>query len=323
MNPNIVNELTVVAGVAGYAAGLVADELAVRRAAKLDTEMNEAWAIAADATDESEPRMRRLASRVGNLAVTPLALAGSVALALNMYAWVPEASADEQSPPTLEVVVDHSGATGLAIGGEPVVNQINKVVSQFVKVDNLKVEAIVSSSGTETAMRINKVATSEPFGVADLPAAMNLALSRASELAPVQANGESQASAGVLLITNGNSAGKTKSVVTKAQQNQVEAGVTTPIFVVNVEGAKASQAVTDDLKAIAKKTGASYWAADTDNLASVAKDVRETIVNDTNNDSNGSDKTPVKILGIVGVLGIGSLFRSRRNMPFGRGLKGV
>jgi len=245
---------------------------------------------------------------------------GGVLLAVNAYAWAPESTDAEQSPPTLEIVIDHSGATGLAIGDKPVVSQINSIVSQFVDVDNLKVEAIVSSAGTETPMRIKKVSSSEPFGVADLPSAMDMALSRASELAPVQENGESKASAGVLLITNGNTGGKPKAVLAKAKQNLHESGVTTPIFVVNVEGSKASRTVTEDLKTIAEKTGAQYWAADIDNLSSVAEDVRKTVIADTGKEDSGSDKLPLRILGGVGVLGLGNLYRKRRNMPFGTGI---
>lgn len=327
MNPEMVNEVTALAGVAGYVAGMVADQVAVRRAARQAIPLTETWdlALADDENQTAEPsRTAQAARRTGRVLFAELALVGGIAAGLNAYAWAPESTAVEQAPPTLEIVVDHSGATGLALQGDtkPVVAEVNQVVNEFSGVSNVKAEAIVASSGTQLSMKVDKVVSNQPFGNADMASATSLALSRAAETQPVSADGTLKPNAGVLIITNGNEVGKTQAVVKQATQQYGPASVKTPVFVVNVEGAKAGEQVAHDLQALATQTGAQYWSADKDNLDSVAKAVRSTIISSEVKSAGGPDKAPLKLLGGLTVLAaIGSFIR-RGNKPFGRGVKG-
>jgi len=319
MNPNMVNDVTMIAGAAGYALGAAADQIAVWRAGRNTAVLSDTLNQALGAETARKSNAGR---RIGAALVSPLALGVGLAAAMNTYAWTPASEAAQSTPPMLEVVVDHSGATGLDIGGKPVISEIDQVVNQFTNAKGMNVEAIVASSGSLKTVQIDKVAGSIASGPADMPSATSLALSRAAEVPPANDGKKFKANAGVLVITNGNAIGSSKAVARQAEQQYGASKVATPVFIVNVEGDKAGEDVTSELQKIASETGANYWSADKGNLDKVAEDVRSTIEDAEVKSVNGPDKTPIKWLGGLAGLAAVSIFMRRSSMPFGRGVKG-
>lgn len=318
MNPEIVRDITVAGSVIGLGVGMAAEQFAIRRSAKNVTALSETWGLEdqeADSTVPEQSRLRAAAQSIGR-AVGPLALTACVAGGLNAYAYAPENNSVQQAAPTLEVVVDHSGATALALEGTPVVNEINQVVKQFKGIARFKTEAIVAGSGTTTTMKLEKVADVQPFGQSDLASATSLALSRAAQVTPSREGAGYKPNAGVLIITNGNGVGNAKSIAALASQEYAGKTVKTPVSVVNVEGGKASPAVTESLKTVAAKTGGKYWSAEQGNLDQVAKAVRAKIESGAIETGGSPDKLPLKVLGGLVVAAAVETFRRRETMPF-------
>lgn len=310
--------MTGVAGVVGYAAGQVLDNLAVERAARAHESVNQSWDLALANTNVVLPRAS-LAQRTGRRVVAPLAIVLGVGTGLSADAWMPNSAPTFSSVPHLELVVDHSGATGLPVNGSPVTGEINTVVNQFSATHKISTEALVATNGTVVPLRVDQVSANRAFGEAKLADATEQALDRTAEVTPVLGDQGEKRDAAILVITNGNPIGQTAQVVaaTKQQHN-------TPIFVVNVEGAGAEAATTQSLEAIAQQTGGQYWDAHQSNLSEVSKAVEKTVVATETDDNNGnSDKNVLKVLGALLLVGAEEIFRRRRGMPYDRNAQGV
>lgn len=322
MTPESLNTIAVAATAAGYVSGQIAEQIAIRRAAEKRQPANETWQLAAEAmaTDEITETRTEILRRGARRVVAPLALAGASVCLVNTLAWAPASTAIEQTPATLEIVVDHSGATNIAIEGEPVVMQINKVVAEFDD-SKLTTNVTVARSGTQKTVPISEVSQDLPFGDANMQEATSLALSRTAKVMPVSEGDKLKRNAGVLVITNGNTIGDPLTVVTEAV-SQYGGELKTPVFIVNVEGDKAGPQITEDLQMIAKASDAKYWDAEKSNLQTVVSDVRETITAREVSTKAKENRLPLRGAGILVFATAAAYFASRGLTPFGKGIKG-
>ena len=126
---------------AGYVAGQVEEYRTQRKRDSLGDTVTEAGTVAIEAyeaSDESQrvapPKKSFLTRIAGNKALKPLALIGAGAAGLGAYAYTQQPETlYSQNTPKLEIVVDHSGATQLGLGGEPAVNHINELATRIYK----------------------------------------------------------------------------------------------------------------------------------------------------------------------------------------------
>lgn len=261
--------------VAGAGAGWLAERRAIHNAQvnaqRIELEaatsaIAQSQEAAKAAGNESVPsRGYRFRQWIGRNAMAPLTMlvAGAAGMAAYAYARDPQVVVPPTQP-KLEMVVDHSGATSLALDGTPSVVEVNKLAREVTD-QNIQGEALVAGNGKVQAMPIKKVGKNTPFGPAPLEQATSLALDKSTANAVKGQNS-------VLVITNGNSVGDTKKLAAKAEHNQ------TPVFVVNVEGAnKTPHDLKGDLQSLAKGTGGQYWDANKGNLTEVADSVQATL----------------------------------------------
>lgn len=292
--------ITIAATAVGYVAGQVFETNAVHRVAQARERL---VAIGGDEFASSDDS--RTTSFLGRAVVrglVPLALVAGVASGAEVYGWLPGELHHPQAA-TLEIAVDHSGATSLDLGGKPPVDQINGIVDKLIG-DNLRSEAIVAGSSQIHVVRPTDVKRMQPFGDAPLEQAVTLGLDKAVETA----TSRQQRANGVLIITNGNSIGHTAALTAKAREQH------TPVFVVNVENnGKTAAATARSLQSIAKQTGGKYWEANSGTADKVAKSVEAALVPQ-------DSRTPVpnrnlfKAWGLLAGVGAVEIFRRRKNM---------
>lgn len=322
------NELAIASGAATYVVGLGADYLATKRAAsETEAPVGLYDELFLDETvSQQTAGHASLAQNVGKYAarhLLPLSL--GLAAGLNVYAWTPDTQPVKEIQPTVELVVDHSGATAFeASDKKTLVSKVDAVVGQFVDNKSFKTQAIVASSGNEVLMNTTNVASSEPFGPADLGAATGLALNTAGEVQSKHIDRSGKPSAAVLVVTNGNDIGTPKGVLGESTQKIGATRVNTPVFVFNV--AEKTNPVTEkNLRAIAKNTNATYWNGASKDLKEIPTVVEKKLANSkaTEQQANQQSKLAPKILGGVALLGVGAAYLSRRQRLFGRGLDGL
>jgi len=302
------------AAAAGYAAGIVADQIAVRMAARTETAALPIWEQAADGV---EPQSRSFAYRAGHFAVTrllaPTALVLGAASGIETAAWVPGTTQDP-SQPTVELLVDHSGATAHNLQHKPVIKQINTIAGQFNSPTS-NIKATTASAGEFREMSISEVANDPATGPAPLPDALTNVLSKLSSADRATATSKA-GERSVVVITNGNAVGNPTAVAHAAQTAY------THVYVVNVE-AKQQQnpQITNELMTIAKQTKGQYWEADQANAKNIADQVQATVTPNQRRDDNPY-RVPLAALGGMGALGAAGFFARRKKYTFGRGVKG-
>jgi hypothetical protein len=310
--------IPVAATAAGLAAGAWADRKAINRAAEERQALAEVWSLD-DEQPEATPRTNRI-RRAGRY-VTALAVSAGLAAGLSAEAWVPlHEHADQQTPPALEVVVDHSGATALSLNGnQPVDSEINSVVKQLGGIEDVNAEAWLAGSGEAKPMTLEQATRAPAFGDAPLEQAMQSALGRAG-FAAAKRQSPGQHDASVVVITNGNNIGQPRAVAKEAKLKG-----NAPVFVVNVEGTDGKTA--QDLQKIAEQTHGKYWDVRQDNLNSVAGDVKKTITASQHQPEakpavTDGTRTMLRVLSILSLIGVGIGYRQRGKSPFNRNMRG-
>lgn len=288
MNPEIISLTS--AGLT-YGAVWYADKRAISRAAgNTNTFESE---VTGQAIEEAAARRQAFTQSLGRKAVKPLACLAAATAGFGVFAATEQSDTEYLAPkPKIEVVVDHSGATGLSFGDRiPANEQINTIAGQFIDEDT-KGEALIASGGNIRSTAIANIPKYEPFGGAPLRQATKLALDKSQN-------------SNVLVITNGNSVGNTEALIKKAKRKDVK------VFVANIE---ADSQATTELKAekqLAEATGAKFWTVKQDNFDNVAKSVGDTI-SPANPESGGSSKWPLGLFAVLGIGGAIGLLRQKR-----------
>ncbi|HTB48939.1 MAG TPA: hypothetical protein VK712_02555 [Verrucomicrobiae bacterium] len=309
MTPEII---TVAASAASFGAGLAAEHRAVNQAAQKQARLLEAVGPALHEEDvvATMPRREQLTRWASRNLLAPLALTAALAGGLEAAGWVSN-SLHANQPPALEVVVDRSGATALALDGKPVIGQIDGLVTQLHGLQHVTAQAEVASfGGVSQPEPLKDVKATQATGDAPLGEATGIALGRAGL-------GASKHDAAVVVLTNGNSIGSPKDIASQ----EAKAHESTPIFIVNVEGAGSS--ATSDLRAIAQETGGRYWDAHNSSVKTIAQDVQSSL-------SAGHQEKPVeqpanwtdRIFGGIALLAAAGYYRRRRSYALGKGPKG-
>lgn len=275
---------------AGALAGSAADMLAQHQHAQ---DQEALTGVLGDIAHDQpkEPIMSRI-RRAGG---ATLLIAGATVGALNGLAWQPEAS--QSLPPTLGVVVDHSGAVQ---ANDEVLQSVNGIAEVF---DNKSFDATayVAVGGEVLPMQPSKVSGSAPFGEAPLSQAMTTAFGENQKERERTGNANKT---GIVAIVNGNEIGAPDAVIAtaKAQGN-------TAIFAVNVEG-DANPTAVQDLQRIAKETGGAYFDVQSDNTKKMAGKVQDTLEKNQFMQDQ-PNRWPLKIF--AGALGVGTIFTAFRN----------
>lgn len=311
MSPEVLSQ---VAAVAGGTVGWYAEQRAIKNAVinaeRIELEAATAAVSETQAAVDTEPsRGFRVRQWIGRNAMAPLTMlvAGAAGMAAYAYKQEPQVILPPTQP-KLEMVVDHSGATNLALDGTRSVVEVNSLANQIAGKD-IQGEALVAGNGTVGRMPIRKVSQNRPFGPAPLEQATSLALETSTANA---AKGQNS----VLVITNGNSVGDTAKLTRQAKRDE------TPVFVVNVESAsQTSHGLKAELKGLAKDTGGQYWDANKGNLSEVADNVQATL-SPAETKKNESPKWPIIEFGaMLAIAGVG-FFRRRSEYATLKDFKG-
>ncbi len=285
---------------AGAVAGGVTDMMARRSLAK-DQE-----ALAAVLGDIVETEQHEsMTSRVRRIGGATLVVAGATVGMLNGLVWQTEA--DQSLPPTLGVIVDHSGAVQ---ANDEVLSSVNSMTSMFDS-DAFDATAYVAANGEVNPMKPNKVVDSEPFGDAPLEQAMTTAFGQNQKEREQTGNNNKT---GIVAIVNGNQIGAPDAVIATAKTQQ------TAVFIANVEG-KADPVVVQDLKRIAKETGGAYFDVPAEKTDEMKDKVADTLEKKAFKQDQPS-RWPLRT--VAGVLGVGTFiqgYRNRRKEPTYRNVK--
>lgn len=291
-SPEVVSQF---AAIAGYSVGLFAEYHAQRSAIKNAEALQlEAATGAIEASDTQEQRHGRLRQAIGRYAAAPMAVIGFGAAGLFTYSMTQEKEVVYPPvQPKLEMVVDKSGATKLALGDTPSSVQIDEIVKTFIINKNIEVEALVASRGSVKSLPISKVESVSPFGDAPLEQASTLALDKAGDK-----------SGTALIITNGNELGDTQELTKEAVANEI------PVFIINVEGQNPSSNNLIDEQRLAKISGGEYLDANEQNYNEVAASVKKTLM-EAETKTNSPSQWPNIEFAAVLLMGLAGLYRRR------------
>jgi len=303
MTPEII---TVAGASAAYGIGLIAEHRAVSHAADVQVRLLEAAGPALRQETMAAPLSRReqLTHWASRNLLAPLALTAAVAGGLEASAWT-TGTIQTKTLSALEVVVDRSGATNLSAHGQPVVGEINDIVSQLQGIKHATAKAEVAQYGGVAQKNLDQVKTIPAVGDAPLPEATGTALDNA---APKGA---------VVVVTYGNSVGTPDAVLSKEPKTKSKV----PVFIVNVE--KAGSPHTAELRAVAHKTGGQYWDASRSNVTQVTQAVQGA-VSATHHEKpveQPADWTD-RILGGFALAAAIGYYRKRKSYTLGKGPKG-
>lgn len=203
----------------------------------------------------------------------------------------------KEAPTALTIVADHSYVTQQ----DNSVRKINALVASVAD-GKVKASVLVAHNASYSAIKSDELDQDQPFGPPSLKETTQVALNNANS----QATGE-KASAGVLVVTDGNSVGSVKSV-TKEARSQGDV----PILIANVGDANGS--IVQSLKDIAKATKGEYWDA-SKQPSGAAERIKDRIkphaILEQTTDSG--DKNKFKIIGVVSLLLGGLQFRRRKS----------
>jgi len=317
MSPEIVAGI---AGVAGYVSGIAIEQHAIRQVAKNQANLTGATGLALDLDSSMHPVSLR--QKTVRTLLAPLILTAGMASATEAYANAP-GDLIQQTPAVLEVIVDHSGATGLNLDGKPTVTTINTLATQLTT-NKINGEALVAGSGQVTIVKSEKISGDRPFGAAPLDQALTIALGKAQLAAKPATGTESKRTSGVVLITNGNSVVGTPGLTAKTnQQTAPTYEQQTPVYVVNVERSSlANQATNQALKQIADKTHGKYWNANETNASTITDNVMASLRPEESRRAPIPNRNLFRILGAIGLAAVAGQYVGRKNKTIGRGAKG-
>lgn len=294
--------LPYVAAVAGAAGGIAVESIAARRHNRDEQALTDVIGV----TSEQQPResLGRKAKRIG---AATLLYTGAVVGMLNGVAW--QADSEEVVPPTLSVVVDHSGALA---SEESVLSTVDKTVAIFAS-DEFDATAHVASNGRSKSMEPDEVSNDEPFGPAPLSQAMQNAF---GEIQKVDSESASRVKnkAAIFAVVNGNDTGNAADIIATAKSLEV------PIFIANVEGesdrkGESDPAIADELKDIAKQTKGEYFDVSKDNAEEMASKITDTL-EENELDLDKPNKLPMRVVaGTLSAAALAWAFVNRRKEP--------
>ena len=298
----------------GYAIGLGIDQYAVKKAAVDKTPLIVDWALDSSDSVKLASTKREQASRLFRRVTPGVALGLGLMATTGVAAFVPIES-NTFKPAAIEVVIDHSGATGLNIGGEaPVLPYINKLADSFTSSNTVNSEAFVASFNGVTETKVSNVSSLSVSGFAPLEAAVSNALEQTALIK----NGNKSNGAAVVVLTNGNNIGNPQTI-----KSESLAQGKTPVYVVNVEGANTtSPQLVSEFKSIASETNAKYWSANETNTNEVVKEIENTLSPEhRSNKANPYQDFLLFISGVAGLSGFRA-YRSRRQGLLQRNIEG-
>jgi hypothetical protein len=297
-----------------YVAGLGLDHLAVKRATVDKAPLVDAWALDETQTVSFKPTKREEIARKFNKFTPGVALALGLTASSAVAAFAPLESASIK-PASIEVVVDHSGATGLSIDGSaPVLPTINKLASAFVSSHVINSEAFVASFNSVTEAKVSNVNSMTVSGYAPLEAA----LSNAFERTALIKNGNKSKDAAVVVITNGNTIGSSQAINAESKKQG-----NTPVYIVNVEGSKTtSPQDVSEFKTISKETHAKFWAANETNVNTVVSEVEKALTPEHKISQMNPDKDLLVFGSLISLLIAFKAFTSKRRGLLQRNIEG-
>jgi len=294
-----------VVGLASYAFGVKVDNIANRKANADRQALIEEWGLD---KAQSEPSRIERSVRTFDKYASYVALSLGVTAFLTTAIFVPIKESKDIKPAAIEVVVDHSGATGLKIGdAKPLAPEIDQIANDFVSNSHIVSNAFVASFSSVTETNVSKVDSMTPSGDAPLDTALENALN----VTGLDEQGKKTKSAAVVVITNGNYIGSPSAVISESKAQGY-----TPVYVVNVEGAQAtSSQYISDYKQIVSGTKAkhAYWNANSQNINTVAAEVENTLTPAVHEQSKSNPNQDLFIIGaLFSGLAFVQAFRSRR-----------
>lgn len=295
-----VEYLPEIAAGAGLLVGAGLEAVAQRNMSRNRESLANEWGEDVVGTPETKKRTKIIGRVVG-----PLAVLTSAVAAFNGAAWQPAEGA-ETAPPHVEVVIDHSGATG--IGDRPI-ESINDIALELVDED-IDTSAVVASSGVERIMPLDEIIQNQPFGDARMDRAAATAIDRSTEIQREIIGSETERSIGIVAITNGNTLGDPQHVIERAEESNI------PIFVVNVEGKDAPANVASELESIAEGTDGKYFEAEAANAEEIAQEVDDVLEDRLIDDDDEKNRWIGRVVAGALALTIPSVYRKRKNMTF-------
>lgn len=252
---------------AGVAVGVVAERFAQRRIERNTRSLVAEYGQIAEV--HKPGRLSKFSRAVFSLAAAGSGLAGVA----NAAVWT-ETGTEEVVPPTLNIVVDKSGAT--------ILGEANSagVVTDFLSELNIRTgidtTALVGVSGQVRETTVQDSLDIQPFGDAPLQAAFDTANNRIDLAERQLTAGETVPNSAVIFVTNGNTIGSVGSEIA-------------PTYVVNVSDNGRNQA---SLKGLSEASEGQYF--DRTNLESpeeVNRVIDEILKNVDANQKNTDVKT--------------------------------
>lgn len=271
---NVITDHPIPALIAGATAGLLIGVGAEYRANKKVLSNREALAnIHADLVDDVVVTRKR---RIGTSVLSIAAIGGLGFGLANTALWI-NPDSEQNIEPSVDVVIDKSGATitqnnqESAVAVRSLVNQIDASMSEY------SLTGLVASSGDVIPMSMSDAAELKPFGHAPVADAFQLSIDGVSkQIEDLQIGDEIQNNA-IIVITDGNTIDGTLT------PEQIESAKS-PVYVFDV--AETSQAETS-LRTITELTGGEYYGRD--DLDTV--DERKDIVSDISSEVESADNT--------------------------------
>lgn len=238
----VLTYLPEIAAVGGYVAGQAAEQVS-----RIAIRNNRAAALGGHEGVSGD----RGKQPVWRRSLAQLAIIGAVAGGATGEIFVP-ADAAQTQPAVLVTVADHSFMTGQ----DGNFAKINTIAESMNDSDTMHVSTLLARNYSHSlAENDQQISSDRPYGASSVDTTVSAAIEQAfSQSATIKSTGLkalSDHAAGVLVITDGNSAGNVKDVVAKAKKDG-----DIPVYVANT-GSDAESA--KDLQAIAEQTGGHYW----------------------------------------------------------------
>jgi hypothetical protein len=246
MAGEILQHLPIITGAAGYVAGQLMEQKALKDIAQNRQALFEAHKEAGSVS-ERQSIMRR--------AVTTLALMGATTGYVAGETLKPNDSREAMQP-ELSVAVDHN----YSVNQGDTFKKINTIADRVADSGKLRVIARVAHNGTHQKIRIEELGDDTPYGPPSMreatPASMDDVYNTYNK-SPAVSDSKEKYHAGVLIVTNGNRLGQSDAVV-KQSKSKGEL----PVFIANTDNSSAD--VNRELKDVAKRTGGHYWGPGAD-----------------------------------------------------------
>lgn len=251
--------------------------------------------------------------RVGRAATSTLIIYGTFIGFFNGDAWANPPQQVKTVEPAIGVVVDHSGAT---LDGEvPAIEQIDSVIKGMVST-GIDLNVLVADSGEIKPVKPADVSSEEPFGDARLDLGLQTALNSVATQRTAVTD-ELPKSNALVVLTNGNGIGDVGVVTQRAKD------IGTPVSIVNVESSVQDPAVQQQLQAVAEQTGGAYWNISSADGSEIAQEIAKELVDQQLPEKTHGDSPIKKIIGGLGIAGMGIAFWNRRHEPIRNGQRNI